>query len=139
MDTTIELRDPELFPDETVLKALFGRGYPAYLALLDLIGEHEISHEWIYYRDVRAWLCKASRKKKTIIWMCACRGFLRATFYIPAAHIEGLYGLDISEETKERMRGTKDTGKSKGATFELRSKAVLKDVKAVMKYKLALK
>jgi hypothetical protein len=139
MDTTVELRDPEVFPDEGVLKAIFGRGYPAYRALLDLLDASGISHEWIYYRDVRAWLCRASRKKKTIIWMSACRGFLRATFYIPAAHIEGLYGLDISEETKERLRGTKDTGKSKGATFELRSKAVLKDLEAVMMYKMALK
>jgi hypothetical protein len=139
MDTTIELKDPDVFPDEEVLKGLFGRGYPAYLELLDLLGRHEVDHEWIYYRDVRAWLCKASRKKKTIIWMCACRGFLRATFYIPAARIDGLYGLDVSEETKERMRGTENTGKSKGATFEVRSKAVLKDLAAVLEYKLAIK
>jgi hypothetical protein len=139
MDTTIELRDPEAFPDEDVLKALFGRGHPAYLALLDLLDARGISHEWIYYRDVRAWLCKASRKKKTIIWMCACRGFLRATFYIPAAHIEGLYLLDIAEETRAHIRGTENTGKSKGATFEIRSKAVLKDLEAVLEYKLAIK
>jgi len=139
MDDTIVLRDPGVFPDEEVLKAAFGRGYPAYLALLDLLDKHEISHEWIYYRDVRAWLCKASRKKKTIIWMSACRGCLTAALYIPAAHIEGLYGLDISEEAKARIRETKNTGKSKSATFELRSKAVLKDLEAVMLYKMAIK
>ncbi len=139
MDNTIELKDPSVFPDDELLKATFGRGYPAYLALLDLLGKHEITHEWIYYRDVRAWLCKASRKKKTIIWMGACRGFIRATFYIPAAHIEGLFGLDISEEAKARIRETKNTGKSKGATFEVRSKAVLKDLETVMNYKMAIR
>lgn len=138
MDQTIELKDPEVFPDEAVLKDLFGRGYPAYLALLGLLEKHGISAEWIYYRDVRAWLCKASRKKKTIIWMCACRGFIRATFYIPAAHIEGLYGLGVSDEAEARIRGTKDTGMSKGAIFELRSKAVLKDLEKVLLYKLAI-
>jgi hypothetical protein len=138
MDATIELRDSEVFPDETLLKGIFGRGYPAYAALLELLDASGISREWIYYRDVRAWLCKASLKKKTIIWMCACRGFLRATFYIPAAHIEGLYGLDISDEAKARVRGTENTGKSKGVAFEVRSKAVLRDLEAVMRYKLAL-
>jgi hypothetical protein len=138
MDRTIELRDKDAFPDEDALAAVLGKGYPAYRALLEILDDHGISHEWIYYKDVKAWLCKAARKKKTVIWMAACRGYLRATFYVPAAHIEGLYGLDLAEETKTRIRETENTGKSKGATFELRSKAVLKDLKEVMLYKLAI-
>jgi hypothetical protein len=139
MDETIEFRDPDACPDEATLKAALGRGYPAYLALLDLLGEYGITPEWRYYNDGKAWLCKATWKAKTVAWMSARRGFITATFYIPAAHIDGLYGLDVSEETIERMRATKNTGKSKGATFEVRSKAVLKDLETVMKYKLAIK
>jgi hypothetical protein len=139
MDETIELRDPDARPDEAALKIVLGRGYPAYLALLDLLAEYEISPEWRYYNDGKAWLCKAARKAKTIAWISARRGFITATFYIPAARIDGLYGLDVSDETKERIRATKNTGKSKGATFDVRGKAVLKDLETVMKYKLAIK
>jgi hypothetical protein len=139
MDETIEFRDPEDRPDEARLKAVLGKGYPAYLALLDLLAEYDISPEWRYYNDGKAWLCKTTRKAKTIAWMSARRGYVTATFYIPAAHIDGLYGLEVSEETKERMRATKNTGKSKGATFEVRGKAVLKDLETVMKYKMAIK
>jgi hypothetical protein len=139
MDPTVELRDKDVFPDEDALKAVLGRGYPAFLALLDILREHEISHEWRYYNDGKAWLCKATRKTKTIVWMSARRGFIKATIYIPAALIEGLYGLDIAEETKARLRETMNTGTSKGATFDLRGKAVLKDFEKVMEYKLAIR
>jgi hypothetical protein len=138
MDETIEFRDRDAYPDEEALKAVLGRGYPAYLALLDILGEHEIFHEWRYYNDGKAWLCKAARKTKTIVWMSARRGFIAATIYFPAARIDGLYGLDISEEAKARFRETKNTGKSKGAAFEVRSKAVLKDFTVVLRYKLAI-
>lgn len=138
MDTTIELRDRDEFPDEAVLEAVLGRGYPAYMATLDLLREHEISHEWRYYNDGKAWLCKTTRKKKTIVWMSARRGFIAATIYFPACHIEGLYGLDIAEETKARIKATPNTGKSKGCTFEIRSKAVLVDFAVVLRYKLAI-
>lgn len=138
MDATVQLRDPNILPNDKVLQALFGRGYPAFLTLLDILREHEISHEWRYYTDGKAWLCKATRKKKTIVWMSARRGCIAATIYVPVAHIEGLYDLDISEETKARIRETKNTGKSKGATFEARNKATLKDFTAVLEYKLSL-
>jgi hypothetical protein len=138
MDTTVELRDKDEFPDEGVLQAVFGKGYPAYLALLEILREHEIDHEWRYYNDGKAWLCKATRKKKTIVWMSARRGFIMATIYFPAAHIEGIYGLDMAQVTKDRIRETKNTGKSKGCTFEVKSKAVLKDFTAVLRYKLAI-
>jgi len=138
MDATIEFRDKDVFPDDDALKAVLGRGYPAFLALLDILREHEISHEWRYYNDGKAWLCKTTRKTKTVAWMSARRGFIAATFYIPERHIDGLYGLDISEETKARIRETKNTGKSKGVTFEVRSKAVLKDFEKVLLYKLAI-
>lgn len=84
MDATIELRDKDEFPDEAVLKAVLGRGYAAYLALIELLLEQGISHEWRYYNDGKAWLCKTTRKKKTIVWMSARRGFIAATIYFPA-------------------------------------------------------
>jgi hypothetical protein len=139
MDTTVELRDKDIFPDEDRLKAVLGRGYPAFLALLDALRERGIDHEWRYYNDGKAWLCKAARKAKTAVWMSARKGFIKATIYIPGPHIEGLYGLDLSEETKARLRGTENTGKSKGATFEVRGKAVLKDFERVLEYKLAIR
>jgi hypothetical protein len=54
MDATIELRDEGIFPDDEVLKEVLSRGYPAYLGLLEILREHEISCEWRYYKDGKA-------------------------------------------------------------------------------------
>jgi hypothetical protein len=138
MDSLLELRDRDVVPDADLLAELFGRGYPAYESLLALLGENDISCEWIYYGDVKAWLCKATKRKKTIVWMSACKGYIRATIYFPQEHIEALYGLELSEEARQRIRDQKNTGKSKGCVFEMRNKAALKDFSKVLQLKLAI-
>jgi hypothetical protein len=53
-----------------------------------------------------------------------------------AKHIVGIYELDISDNLKELIKNTKNTGKSKGCTFEIRDKKILKEFDTVMQYKL---
>ncbi len=131
-----ELVDAAIYPDQNVLQNLFGKGFSAYCSLLELFGKYDISYDWIYYNDVKCWLCKAQKKKKTIVWMSACKGHLRATIYFSESKINGLYELNISEELKSEIMNTKNTGKSKGCTFNITSKKILIGFEEVMKYKL---
>jgi hypothetical protein len=132
----LELRDQSVYPDEQVLQGALKRSFPSYLALLDLFEQHEMQHEWRYYNDGKAWLCKVQKKKRTIIWMSAWKGFLKATVYVPHKHLGGLYALPLVEETKERIRSTKDVGKSKPCTFEIRNQRILKELDKVMQFKI---
>jgi|WetSurMetagenome_2_1015567.scaffolds.fasta_scaffold206638_1 hypothetical protein len=134
-----ELINPDIYPDENILQNIFDKGYEPFKELLSLFDKHEISYEWKYYNDVKMWLCKAVKKKKTIVWMSAVKGFLRATVYIPERHIDGIYELGISDTVKEMIKNTKNTGKSKGCTFEIRNKKILKDFEIIMQYKMSLK
>ena len=47
--------------------------------------------------------------------------------------------LFIMEETKERIQTTKNVGKSKPCIFEVRNQRVLKDMDAVMQFKIQTK
>lgn len=134
---TIELRDETIYPDETILKNILGASYPAYAALLQLYDEAGLTHEWRYYHDGKAWLCKVQKKAKTIVWMSAWQGYMQATLYIPEKHIEAVCQLPISDAQKEKFRQTKPVGKSKPCIFEVRTTAVLKDFSEVMHFKLA--
>jgi hypothetical protein len=134
---TIELSDETIFPDEQVLQRVLGDSYTAYTELLALFGRLGMTHEWRYYRDGKAWLCKAQKKKRTIIWMSAWKGYMQATIYFPGRLLDGLYALDLNEETKERFEGTKNVGQSKPAMFEIRDHDILKDLETVIQYKLA--
>ena len=135
----IQLSDESIYPDENVLKGVLGRSYPSYCALLELFEENGMQYEWRYYKDGKAWLCKVQKKKRTIIWMSAWQGFMRAAIYIPERIIGEVYSLPIQEETKERIKATKNVGKSKPCLFEIRNQKILKDMDTIMQFKIRSK
>jgi len=135
----IELRDESAFPDERVLKNILGKSYNVYCQLLKLYNDNLLKHEWKYYRDGKAWLCKVQKYKRTIVWMSAWNSYMQATVYLPQKLIEGVYTLNISKETKVRIRETKNVGKSKPCIFQIRNMRVLKDFSKIMQYKIMTK
>ncbi len=135
----IELSDKSIYPDQKVLKKVLGRSYQSFCALLTLFDRNEMLYEWRYYMDGKAWLCKVQKKKRTIVWMSAWKGFVKATIYIPEKHLHSIYALPISEETRERIKTTKNVGKSKPCIFEVRNQKVLKDMDTVMQFKIQTK
>jgi hypothetical protein len=141
MDTTntIKLTDENTFPDESVLKKVLGRSYNAYLELLKLYENYDLVYEWRYYRDGKAWLCKVQKKKKTIVWMSAWKGYMQATIFLPERYIDDILKLSISDGTKNKIMKTKNVGKSKPCIFEIKNKKALRDLEKVMKFKILTK
>ena len=135
----IELTDENTFPDENILKKILGRSYNAYSELLKLYKKSELTYEWRYYRDGKAWLCKVQRKKRTIVWMSAWKGYMQATIYFPVRFLEDILQLNITEKTKNTILKTQNVGNSKPCIFEVRNKEVLRDLKKVMQFKILAK
>ncbi len=135
----IELRDESIYPNEIVLQAILDKSYSSYSLLIKLFDQNEMIYEWRYYRDGKAWLCKVQKKKRTIIWMSAWKGFMQATIYFPYKDIERVYNLDISEDVKNKIKLTKHVGKSKPCIFEIRDKEIMRDLEKVMKLKIEFK
>ena len=88
-----ELTYESIYPDEDVLKSVLGRSFRAYCALLDLFDRNGMHWEWRYYQDGKAWLCKVQSKKKTIVWMSAWKGYMKAAVYLPERLLDELFGL----------------------------------------------
>ncbi len=135
----IELTDENTFPNESVLKRVLGRSYSAYLELLKLFDNNDLALEWRYYRDGKAWLCKVQKRKRTIVWMSAWKGYMQAAIYLPERYIEDIFKLSISEDTKNKIMKTKNVGKSKPCIFEIKNKKALRDFEKVMKFKIQTK
>lgn len=133
------LTDSSVYPDEKILKEVLGSSYPSYIALLELLDQNDMLYEWRYYMDGKSWLFKAQRKKKTILWMSAWKGLMKAAIYIPDRLTDKIYELPVSEETKERIKSTGNVGKSKPCTFEIRDQRVLLDLEKVMQFKIQMK
>jgi hypothetical protein len=135
---TVELRDLNKYPDETVLQNILEDSYLAYKALLELYDSMGMVYEWKYYSDGKAWLCKVQKKKKTVIWMSAWKGYMQATIYIHDKDIEKFKSLDLRQEIKERIVSAKKVGKSLPVMFEIRDREVLKDIEKVALFKISL-
>lgn len=135
----LQLTDENTYPDDSIIKKALGRSYNAYLELLKLYDDNDLTYEWRFYKDGKAWLCKVQKKKKTIVWMSAWKGCIKAAIYFPERFLKEIYKLGISDETKERIKKTKNVGKSKPCLFEIRNKKALKDLEKVMKFKMVAK
>ncbi len=133
---TLELRDASIYPDAIVLQDILGDSYEAYCELLTMYNENGLEYEWRYYKDGKAWLCKVQKKKKTIVWMSAWKGYMKATIYIQDKYIKELNRLELSEDTKRMILSVKNVGKSKPCMFDIRDTYVLKDFEKVVRYKM---
>ena len=134
----MELKDENTFPDEKVLKTILGNSFSSYSRLTELFHTNGMTFEWRYYRDGKAWLCKVQKKRRTIIWMSAWTGFLKATIYFSLKDLEKVYKIDIIEEVKDKIKETKDVGKSRPCIFEIRDEAILTDFEKVMQLKIGI-
>ena len=83
----IELKDENKYPDDDLLKSVLNESFLAYKKLLELFIKYDMNYEWRYYHDGKAWLCKVQKKKKTIVWMSAWKGFIQAVLYLSLIHI----------------------------------------------------
>jgi hypothetical protein len=135
----IQLTNPEIYPDEEILKKVLGKSYNAFTKLMKLYEENEMTHEWRFYKDGKAWLCKVQKKKRTIVWMSVWSGHIEAVIYFPKRLLENVFELEISNETQQIIKTTKDVGKSKPCIFEVRNETILEDFEKVMQLKIRSK
>lgn len=136
---TVQMRNESIIPDDHVLAGILGDSFPAYQALIRLFDDNQLTHGWRFYKDGKMWLNKVQKKDKTIVWMSAWTGYAQATIYFPEKNMDQVYALDISEERKQIFRNTKNTGKSKPCTFEVRTTGILEDFNTLMQFKIKLK
>jgi hypothetical protein len=135
----IELKDENIYPDETVLRSVIDKAYDVYARLLEYFDRNEMVHEWRYYDDGKAWLCKVQNKNRTVVWMSAWKGYLQAVIYFPEKYLDKLYELDLTEEAKQKIRSTINIGKSKPCIFEIRDDTIFNDFSKVVNFKIACK
>lgn len=132
----LELRDETIYPDENILSVVLEESFTSYTKLLDLFSIKEMSCEWRYYQDGKAWLCKVQKKKRTIVWMSAWKGFMQVTVYLPVRMLDEIKNLELSELVIDKILNTKNVGKSKPCIFEIKDSSTFNDLEKVMDLKI---
>ena len=133
------LKNPDQSPTPAVLEAELGELFPLYCELLDVLASNEfnLGHEWRYYKDGKAWLCKIARKKKTVAWMSAWQDCLHLGFYFTEKTGAGIPELGIDPDLKNAYATADPIGKMRPLTVELKNTSELQGLRELLRYKIS--
>ena len=132
------LKDPEISPTKEVLKMVLGEKYPVFREFMNTAESEELKlkPEWRYYKDGKAWLCKITFRKKTVVWLSVWSDCFKLGLYFTEKSGEGIPGLTIDDSIKEFYLNHKPIGKLKPIVVEVRMKSQLFDIKTLIQYKI---
>jgi hypothetical protein len=132
------LTDPEVFPTADVLEKVLGKNWPVFREFICTVESEELKliPNWRYYKDGKAWFCKITLKKKTVVWLSVWSDCYKVVFYFTEKSGGGIPGLRIDDSIKEFYLNHKPIGKLKPIVVEVRSKSQLFDINTLIKYKI---
>ena len=141
MNTDQMLQDPEVSLTPQVLKSTLGKLYAVYEKLVATMESEPFNAtpEWRFYKDGGAWLCKITRKKKTIFWLSAWKSHLKTAFYFTEKTGEGIADLSIEKAHKLAYSQAPPIGRLKPLVLEISTEAHLKDLFTVVDYKISIR
>lgn len=133
------LKDPDIFPSPEVLEKVLGKQYPVLKEFINTAESEEfkLNPEWRYYKDGKAWLCKITLRKKTVIWLSVWADHFKVAFYFTEKTGAGIAALKVDDSVKEIYLNHKPIGKLKPLVVEVKEKSQLDDVKALISYKIS--
>ena len=121
------LKDKDVQPTADVLDAVLGDRAEAYAKFLDRIADLGIALEWRYYNDSKAWLGKATHKKKTTFWLSVWKDYFQV-------------GLFFTERTLPKTSLNEPAiGKLIPVVVKVRGEAELGELFELVEYKKNLK
>lgn len=143
------LRDPNIQPASDVIAAALGGQYAAYAQFLDMLAGLDVTPQWRYYNDGKAWLAKGlykwksvrgTDKEKTIFWLSIWDGFFRVSFFFAEKARSGLLGLTVGETAKRMIEHAKPMGKLRffPLVFDVRSADLFSDLVVLIDYQKSI-
>jgi hypothetical protein len=134
------LKDPGVSPTKKVLETALGKSFTVYEDLMDTITgkNYGLLPSWNYYKDGKAWLCKAQHKKKTVFWLSVWDKYFKLSFYFTEKTSKGINALDIDSSIKNGFKTNKPVGRLVPLVINVNKKGQLKDVLKIIGYKIDL-
>ena len=135
------LRDSDVYPDDDVLSGCLGDAKDTWDVFERLLTENYpgFSREWRYYKDGNSWLCKVTKKKKTICWVSVWAGAFKVTFYFPDRAEELITTGKLKKPYVDQFLHGRKCGKIRGVTVTAKRPADLPSVKKLIEIKERLK
>jgi hypothetical protein len=133
------LSNSEILPNDQLIEQYLRQAYPVYQEFSAYVNSEQsgLVPSWIYYNDVKYWLCKVQYKKKTIFWLTVWEGYFKLTFYFTEKYELAIDSLEIAQPIKEQYRANKLSGKIKPVTLDITTRSQLLDAYALINFKVS--
>ncbi len=131
------LNDKNECPNDEVLSRELGKAKGAWDSFIAFIKESHpsFSGEWRYYNDGKSWLCKITKKKKTVCWVSVWPGMFKTGFYFPDRAEDLIKKSKLSKKYVDQFVNGKKYGKIRGVTVEVKKTADLSATKILVEIK----
>jgi Protein of unknown function (DUF3788) len=131
------LNDKNIYPDDEPLSLHLGNAKKAWDSFMDLLRTDYplLSPEWRYYNDGKRWLCKTTKKTKTICWISVWKRFFRVTFYFGNKAEETIKNSVLDEKLKARFLNYDGKLKIRPITIFVKKKSDLKILRTLIELK----
>jgi len=134
------LRNPEQIPNEELFEEILPKQLlQTYKEIEKIIANFGLFIEWRYYNDGKAWLCKITGKKKTIVWISLWENIIKSSFFFTEKNRTGIESLPIETKIKTVFSKEKSIGKLIPLILEIDNIVELDNFKRIIEYKLSLK
>lgn len=134
------LINPDIFPDEKVLKKYLGNSFILFKRILDYTHSQipDVEEVWNFYRDGNSWLLRLTKKSKTYFWISIFDSSFCTTFYLNSTAENKIMTSDLSNKLKEQYASTKDR-KIRWISLEINQKEDLDNFIILLEIKGKLK
>ena len=141
MKNELCLNNKDEYPTDEILTLHLNDAKAAWDAFMDILEKDfpEISYEWRYYNDGKSWLCKVTRKKKTVCWVGVYDKHFKTTFYFTDKATDLIMSSKLSKKYKDRFITGKYYGKIKGIPVEVKKPSDLENTKILIEIKGQIK
>lgn len=130
------LRNSEQKPDDILFKSVFDKNiFEIMKKINQTFSATNIDFEWRYYKDGKAWLGKATYKKKTLVWISAWESFIKASFYFTEKIRPTVINLNFDEVIKTSFTNREPVGKLIPLIVDIKDEKTLQDFITLLNHK----
>ena len=144
------LRDASIEPTSEIIAQGLGAANTAYIKFIEELKSHDISVQWRFYNDGKAWLGKGlyqwttargTPKEMTAFWLSIWEGFFRVSIFIPEKLRADALLLPVGDEVRKLIEDSKQMGKLKffPLVFDVKSEDMFDAIYVLIDYKKTIK
>jgi hypothetical protein len=131
---SLALVDGSHAPTDDEVRALLGRTFPLYQAVLTLA---PVRPEWRFYGPKYGWSLKLFEKKRNLCFVGVDRGELSVAFILGEKALARALDADLPEPLADKVRHARKYPEGYGVTLSLSKKADLDSVRRLLEIKRA--